>query len=268
MALALVIAVIALWQVRTMKEELAALRKTLAFFEGRRSDTQLSARPSAPAFPAPLAVPARVLDADLLALQRRVETLEADLSDAIDSLNKTVDEFNRMSATSKKVAQPGWSAAQASGPPDTQSGGDHPSAWAAAEQDAGPEWLRAQFDTPVDIAQVRVRETDHPGAIVKVTAILDDGREIPIWHGAEPTGLTPPYDAAFSAPSGIKARAVQVELDTRKTPGWEEIDAIELVGRDGSRQWANSVTASSSYGTRSTGLTFKGSGAVFQLLER
>jgi hypothetical protein len=209
-----------------------------------------------------------MLDADLLALQRRVETLEADLSDAIDSLNKTVDEFNRMSAASKKVAQPGWSAAQASGPPDTQSGGDHPSAWAAAEQDAGPEWLRAQFETPVDIAQVRVRETDHPGAIVKVTAILEDGREIPIWHGAEPTGLTPPYDAAFSAPSGIKARAVQIELDTRKTPGWEEIDAIELVGRDGSHQWASSVTASSSYGTRSTGLTLEGNGALFEWIAR
>jgi len=38
-----------------------------------------------------------------------------------------------------------------------------------------------------------------------------------------------------------------VYLDRRRVPGWNEIDAVELVGRDGSRQWATSAIASSSY---------------------
>ena len=266
-ALALLLAVAALWQMHALQRDVMMLAKNVAALEARRLEATPPGgiRPALPdASSAVTARPSRIIDADLLALQRRVETLETDLSDAIDSLNGTIDEINRMASSSKKASRPGWSAAQASGPPDTHAGGDHPTAWAAATQDAGPEWLHAQFDTPVEISQVRVRETDHPGAIVKVTAILEDGREVAIWRGNEPTGLSAPYEAAFHAPPGIKARAVQIDLDTSKTPGWEEIDAIELVGRDGSRQWASSVDASSSYGARG-GLTLKANGGEFLL---
>ena len=39
----------------------------------------------------------------------------------------------------------------------------------------------------------------------------------------------------------------RVDFDRARVPGWNEIDAVELVGRDGSRQWATSAKASSSY---------------------
>ena len=38
-----------------------------------------------------------------------------------------------------------------------------------------------------------------------------------------------------------------LHLDTTRVSGWNEIDAVELIGRDGSRQWATSAKASSSY---------------------
>jgi hypothetical protein len=260
MLLALGVAIIALAQIGSLHREIEGLRASIRNLDRGRIDGSATGNTSAVAPPS--APRTAFIDADLLALQRRVDNLEADLNDAIDSLNRTVDEFNRMNAATQKASRPGWSAAQASGPPDTQSGGDHPTAWAAQQQDGGMEWLRAQFETPVDIAQVRVRETDHPGSIVKVTAILEDGREIVMWQGAEPVGLTAPYEAAFNAGAGITARSVQIELDTSKTPGWEEIDAIELVGRDGSRQWAKSVDASSSYGARNTAATWDISGLL------
>jgi len=31
---------------------------------------------------------------------------------------------------------------------------------------------------------------------------------------------------------------IRIELDTTRTNNWQEIDAVEMVGRDGSRQWA------------------------------
>jgi len=34
-------------------------------------------------------------------------------------------------------------------------------------------------------------------------------------------------------------------LDTNRTPGWNEIDAVELIG--GGAQWAKQATASSTY---------------------
>ena len=47
-----------------------------------------------------------------------------------------------------------------------------------------------------------------------------------------------------------RRQGVIVRLDTASVPGWNEIDAIELVGRDGSRQWAVAANASSSYAER------------------
>jgi hypothetical protein len=50
------------------------------------------------------------------------------------------------------------------------------------------------------------------------------------------------------APTGFRVRAVRIVLDTNKRPGWCEIDAVELLGPDGS-SWAQDATASSSYGS-------------------
>ena len=51
----------------------------------------------------------------------------------------------------------------------------------------------------------------------------------------------------------VVAREIRIELDTavNKKPrrGWNAIDAVELVGRDGSRQWAAEAEASSTYAT-------------------
>lgn len=43
---------------------------------------------------------------------------------------------------------------------------------------------------------------------------------------------------------------MRIYLDTALSPGWEEIDAVELVAKDGSRQWATSASASSTYAER------------------
>ena len=67
-----------------------------------------------------------------------------------------------------------------------------------------------------------------------------------IWQGRRDAseGIV---DAPFSAPPGLMASGVKVYLDTARVPGWNEIDAVELIGRDGSRQWAATSSASSSY---------------------
>ena len=93
---------------------------------------------------------------------------------------------------------------------------------------------------------MRVRETHNPGAISKVAAVLPNGQEIVIWEGVEEA--TPaPVDRLFPVAGAIAAGSVRVYLDTRRVAGWNEIDAVELVGRDGSRQWAARARASSSY---------------------
>jgi hypothetical protein len=146
--------------------------------------------------------------------------------------------------------QPGvkrsWGPEQVVGEPDTLQAGDLPTAWAPLQQDGGEEWLKLDYETSVDIAEVRVRETHNPGAISKVTAFLADGREVTIWEGVEPKSEAP-VEMAFAVPNSINAKSVKVYLDTKRVPGWNEIDAVQLIGKDGSQQWAKQASASSTY---------------------
>jgi hypothetical protein len=146
-----------------------------------------------------------------------------------------------------KVQSRSWGPEQVLGPPDTHSAGDIPSAWAPLSSQGGAnEWLHVNYDRAVDISEIHVRETHNPGAIAKLAAVLPDGREVVLWEGAEPKAEAP-VDMTFSVPNGVSAQSVKIYLDRTRVPGWNEIDAVELVGRDGSRQWASSATASSSY---------------------
>jgi hypothetical protein len=124
--------------------------------------------------------------------------------------------------------------------------GDMTTAWAPRQPDGGAEWLKLDYKLEVMIAEVRVRETYNPGAVVKIAALLAGGEEALIWEGTEEPAQAP-VDRSFLNPQPIKARTVKIYLDTARVPGWNEIDAVELVGTDGSRQWASTASASSSY---------------------
>ena len=102
----------------------------------------------------------------------------------------------------------------------------------------------------MEVGEINIHETYNPGAVSKVSAILPDGREKVIWEGTE-TAETGIVERALKVPPGIRSDQIRIELDTARVPGWNEIDAVELVGRDGSRQWAAESTASSYYGTGS-----------------
>ena len=149
-------------------------------------------------------------------------------------------------------APPGWepwSAEQALGAPDTREADDAPTAWTPQEPDAGEEWLVVQFERAVAIAEVRIRESLNPGTVRRVSAVLEDGVSTRIlWEGQDPT-TEAPADFVVRVEGDVPVRTVLVELDTARRPGWNAIDAVELVGRDGSRQWAMEAAASSTYAT-------------------
>jgi hypothetical protein len=146
-----------------------------------------------------------------------------------------------------QLLQRSWGPEQLVGPPNTQDAGDYATAWAPkTSRGAGEEWIHLAYDNAVELAQVNVRETYNPGAISKIAAVLPNGQETVLWEGVEPASQAP-VNMSFSLPAGVQANQIKVYLDRRRVPGWNEIDAVELVGRDGSRQWATSAMASSSY---------------------
>lgn len=138
-----------------------------------------------------------------------------------------------------------WGTEQVIGPPDTVRPGDAPTAWAPLKANSGPEWLAVGFDQAVEVAEVRIRETHNPGAITKVTAMVNNA-EVTLWEGrAEPSAT--PRDFVVPVSDAVQTDSVVVHLDTTRVGSWSEIDAVELVGRDGSRQWAKSADASSTF---------------------
>jgi hypothetical protein len=93
---------------------------------------------------------------------------------------------------------------------------------------------------------VRIFEVNAAGAVSAVIGYDESGREHRLWAGDDPTEMPGAFEVAIPATKFRVAR-LRIVLDTDRTPGWNEVDAVELVGPDG-RAWAARAVASSEYG--------------------
>jgi hypothetical protein len=141
-----------------------------------------------------------------------------------------------------------WGHEQATGAPDTREAGDIPTAWASKNPDGGVEWLELDYERAVGVDSIRVMESHNPGAISKVAVIRPDGGEETVWEGnLADSARNELLQSDFKVPRNVQGQKVRVYVDTGRVPGWNEIDAVQLVGKDGTQQWAVGSTASSSY---------------------
>jgi hypothetical protein len=140
-----------------------------------------------------------------------------------------------------------WSAQSAVGPPDTWEHADRSTAWCPREKDGGAEWLELEYRPALPARQVRIHETFNPGAVTRVI-LTDESNavlaEVPVPVQSR-TGASF-LDLSFPLTSR-PVFTVRIELDTRRIPGWNQIDAVELVGPY-VRGWAAAARASSSFG--------------------
>jgi hypothetical protein len=183
----------------------------------------------------------------------RIDVLQGTSTSAdgyIDESRWTVTTWSTPGALyihSLRELSPDWSPGQAAGQPDTPVAGDQVTAWASATPDASSEWLVLTYPTPVIPQRLQVYESFHPGALTRVSVFDESGREVVAWSGVDPTPPT-----ATSGTSNIplslnfKTQRVKLYIDSANIPGWNEIDAVALIG-DAQTQWATSVEASSWY---------------------
>jgi hypothetical protein len=128
------------------------------------------------------------------------------------------------------VGDASWSAQQAAGEPNVAAYADDGHAWAPKTQDGGIEWLDLEYAKPVHASEVRIRESMGSGAVVKVELFDEAGAAHLLWTGNDPTiGLN--YLILKLAPTDYKTKRVKVTLATNIIPGWNEIDAVQLVGK-------------------------------------
>ncbi len=148
------------------------------------------------------------------------------------------------------AAQPGadgWTAKKACGPPDADPRRDDPNAWAPQNPEMGRQWLQLAYANPMPATAVRIFEVNAPGAVVELLARGETGAWVSLWRGTA-DGAPSPLVLTFPQ-TAFAVRSLRLVLDTDRTPGWNEIDAVELLGPGGG-QWAARALASSSYGGR------------------
>jgi hypothetical protein len=124
-----------------------------------------------------------------------------------------------------------WAANQTAGPPNVEKYADDGNAWAPKEQNAGLEWLDLTYVKPVHATEVRVRESYGSGAVIKIELQDHKGAWHTVWTGTDTTkGLD--YLIAKFPKTDYQATHVKVTLATNLIPGWNEIDAVQLVGTE------------------------------------
>jgi len=124
-----------------------------------------------------------------------------------------------------------WSANQATGAPNVEKYGDDGRAWTSKTPDSGIEWLDLKFPKPVHATEVRVRESCGSGAVIKVEVFDEQGSAHAVWQGNDPTTELNYLIVKFPKTT-FKTDRVKVTLATNVVPGWNEIDAVQLVGTD------------------------------------
>ena len=153
-----------------------------------------------------------------------------------------------VSATaSSQYSSTSWSAAQATGAPDTTACGDIITAWAPSSSGTAPEWLQVSFGTPRQAVGVQIHETHNAPFIYQVDLIDSGGINHTVWSGVDSTTCPGWFVVNFPVTSYLVTGA---KIYTQ-VAGWEEIDAAGLSLPTIQTNWAVSATASSQYSSTS-----------------
>jgi hypothetical protein len=177
----------------------------------------------------------------LAAVQRDAKDAEvrARVADVLGRLGELgVDEEGRLrqwasaARASSEYGQDSWGAKQACGKPNTAPGGDAVTAWASQAQDADEEWLELTYAVPVRPSRVRVHETFNPGAVCKIEAQDPDGKWVLLWQQKAQPRQAPAWLEAAIDPPPFAVRVIRLTLDSDAVAGWNEIDAVELIGEE------------------------------------
>jgi hypothetical protein len=131
-----------------------------------------------------------------------------------------------VSATaSSQYSSTSWSAAQATGAPDTTACGDISTAWAPSSSGTAPEWLQVSFGTPRQAVGLQVHETYNAPFVYQMDLIDAGGISHTVWSGVDSTPCPGRFTVNFPATSYLVTGA---KIYTQ-APGWEGIDAVGLL---------------------------------------
>jgi|GEM_PF-1538856 len=134
---------------------------------------------------------------------------------------------------------------QAVGPPDTTQVGHAPTAWASRTPGGQDEWLLLEYAEPITIKAIKLFESNNPGAVSRISVFTLQGVEVTAFAGQDPTPRGGgPGLVTIPAATAPKSNRIKLYLDSKREPGWNEIDAVGIVDEAGTTHWATSAEAS------------------------
>ena len=143
----------------------------------------------------------------------------------------TLRQWASSAFASSQYGDESWSAEQIIGAPDTFECGDYTTAWASEYYD-GVDWVDVGFSTPVIPTQINIYETYNPGSIVKVEVRDEEGSYHTVYEAAPTYVAECPRTLVINISDiDFKVTSVLISLDQSILMEWNEIDAVELVGR-------------------------------------
>ena len=189
-----------------------------------------------PAAPAPSAPASSSSDAASGAVEVSTKMAAADWAIKQDEIKNDPNGQWAIEATASSTyndakGTDSFSANQATGAPNVDQFGDNGMAWAPKTPDAGIEWLDLKYPRPVYATAVRVRESCGSGAVIKIELFDEQGAPHTAWAGNDPTTELN-YLVVKLPKTAYKTAHVKITLATNVVPGWNEIDAVQLVGGD------------------------------------
>ena len=127
----------------------------------------------------------------------------------------------------------GYHPFRATGAPDTEAYGDADTSWATKESDTGLEWIELEYAKPVNASQVKIRQNFNPGAIISIDLYDETGSVHNVWKGPDSAQYKPSTISWLNIPfekTAFKTQRVKITLATNAVSGWNEIDAVQLIG--------------------------------------
>jgi hypothetical protein len=136
---------------------------------------------------------------------------------------------------SSEFADPEWNAGQASGPPDSPGCGDYQFAWASAASDS-IDTLVLVYPAQVYPLEIVIYESFNPDQVVKVEVLDPElgGYYTVMQKNPQQVERPCPFQLIVVVDGiSFKTDTVRITLDQSQLGlGWNEIDAVQLVGSD------------------------------------
>jgi hypothetical protein len=134
-------------------------------------------------------------------------------------------------SASSEYNNPDWSAMQATGGPNTFECNDRVTAWASATP-TGLDTLHLDYNTAVIPTAISIYQNYFPGSVVKVEVVDLIGNATTVYQAAAAPVPQCPYIQVIPISNVTeKVNAIIITLDQSVIGQWDEIDAVELIGK-------------------------------------